>query len=194
MPAPLATIAWQNKAVVYDIPFKAAAKTMRTIAADPKHLGAETGMIAVLHTWGQTLVHHPHVHCIVPGGGLTPDGRWLACRPGFFLSVRILSRLHRQLFLERLERAFAAGALNFFGDLAPLAAPAAFAACKTGLASSYRCPLSVPTARCRLHHLPQRPPRAEVRVAEAVPLQPSRKVGVPITAAHRGPIVRIQRP
>ncbi|HTY93179.1 MAG TPA: IS91 family transposase [Steroidobacteraceae bacterium] len=128
MPAPLAAIALQNKAVVYDILFKAAAETVRTIAADPKHLGAEIGMIAVLHTWGQTLVHHPHVHCIVPGGGLTPDGRWLACRPGFFLSVRVLSRLYRRLFLERLESAFADGALMFFGDLAPLAELGAFAA------------------------------------------------------------------
>jgi len=91
------SIALQNKAVVYDILFKAAAETMRTIAADPTHLGAETGMIAVLHTWGQTLVHHPHLHCTVPGGGLTPGRRWLACRPGFFLSVRVLSRLYRAL-------------------------------------------------------------------------------------------------
>jgi hypothetical protein len=128
LPAPVAAIALQNKAIVYDILFKAAAETVRTIAADPKHLGAETGMIAVLHTWGQTLVHHPHLHCIVPGGGLAPDGRWVACRPGFFLSVRVLSRLYRRLFLERLEAAFETGALNFFGDLAPLAAPPAFAA------------------------------------------------------------------
>ena len=128
LPAPLAAIALQNKAVVYDMLFKAAAESVRTIAADPRHLGAETGMIAVLHTWGQTLVHHPHVHCIVPGGGLAPDGRWLACRPGFFLSVRVLSRLYRRLFLERLQAAFDAGVLSFFGDLTPLAAPAAFAA------------------------------------------------------------------
>jgi hypothetical protein len=97
MPAPLAAIALQNKALVYDMLFKAAAESVRVIAADPRHLGAETGMIAVLHTWGQTLVHHPHLHCIVPGGGLTPDGRWLTCRPGFFLSVRVLSRLYRRL-------------------------------------------------------------------------------------------------
>ena len=128
MPAPIAAIALQNKAIVYDLLFKAAAETVRTIAADPRHLGAETGMIAVLHTWGQTLVHHPHLHCIVPGGGLAPDGHWAACRPGFFLSVRVLSRLYRRLFLERLEAAFAAGALRFFGDLAGLAEPAAFAA------------------------------------------------------------------
>ncbi|MDQ2804037.1 MAG: IS91 family transposase [Pseudomonadota bacterium] len=128
LPAPIAAIALQNKAAVYDILFKAAAETVRTIAADPKHLGAETGMIAVLHTWGQTLVHHPHLHCIVPGGGLAPDGHWAACRPGFFLSVRVLSRLYRRLFLERLDAAFTAGALSFFGDLAGLAEPAAFAA------------------------------------------------------------------
>ena len=128
MPAAVAAIALRNKAVVYDILFKAAAETVRTIAADPRHLGAETGMIAVLHTWGQNLFHHPHIHCIVPGGGLAPDGHWAACRPGFFLSVRVLSRLYRRLFLERLDAAFAAGELGFFGDLAGLAAPAAFAA------------------------------------------------------------------
>ena len=109
MPAPVAAIALQNKAVVYDILFKAVAETVRTIAADPKHLGAETGMIAVLHTWGQALFHHPHVHCIVPGGGLTPDGRWMTCRRRFFLSVRVLSRLYRRLFLVRLEAAFGTG-------------------------------------------------------------------------------------
>lgn len=128
MPAPIAAIALQNKAVVYDILFKAAAETVRIIAADAKHLGAETGMIAVLHTWGQSLFHHPHAHCIVPGGGLAPDGRWVACRPGFFLSVRVLSRLYRRLFLQRLETAFGNGALNFFGDLTPLAEAAAFSA------------------------------------------------------------------
>lgn len=128
MPAPLAAIALQNKAVVYDILFRAAAQTIRVIAADPRHLGAETGMIAVLHSWGQNLFHHPHVHCIVPGGGLAPDGRWVACRPGFFLPVRVLSRLYRRLFLEHLQVAFDAGTLNFFGDLAPLAEAAAFTA------------------------------------------------------------------
>lgn len=127
MPAPIAAIALQNKAVVYDILFKAAAQTVRVIAADPKHLGAETGMIAVLHTWGQNLFHHPHIHCIVPGGGLAPGGGWVACRPGFFLPVRVLSRLYRRLFLERLQAAFDAGAMSFFGDLAPLAEAAAFA-------------------------------------------------------------------
>ena len=127
MPAPIAVIALQNKAVVYDILFKAAAETVRTIAADPKHLGAEVGMIAVLHSWGQNLCHHPHVHCIVPGGGLSPDNAWRACRPGFFLSVRVLARLYRRLFLERLQAAFEAGALRFFGDLAGLVQPTAWA-------------------------------------------------------------------
>ena len=128
VPAPVAAIALQNKAVVYDILFKAVAATVRIIAADPKHLGAETGMIAVLHTWGQNLLHHPHVHCIVPGGGLALDGGWRACRPSFFLPVRVLSRLYRRLFLQRLQAAFDAGALNFFGDLVALAKSAAFGA------------------------------------------------------------------
>ena len=127
MPAAIAAITLQNKALVYDILFKAAAEAIRVIGADPKHLGGETGMIAILHTWGQTLTHHPHVHCIVPGGGLGPDGRWIACRPNFFLPVHVLSRLYRRLFLERLQTAFDAGDLKFFGDLAPLREPDAFA-------------------------------------------------------------------
>jgi hypothetical protein len=126
MPAPVAALALQNKASVYDILFKAAAETIRRIGADPRHLGAETGMIAILHTWGQTLTHHPHVHCIVPGGGLGPDGRWVACRPNFFLPVHVLSRLYRRLFLERLRAAFNTAGLKFFGDLTPIAEPAAF--------------------------------------------------------------------
>ena len=128
VPAPVAAIGLQNKTVIYDILFKAAAETVRVIAADPKHLGAETGMIAILHTWGQNLFHHPHVHCIVPGGGLVPDGHWRACRAGFFLPVRVLSRLYRRLFLQRLQTSFDTGALNFFGDIAAVADPAAFAA------------------------------------------------------------------
>jgi hypothetical protein len=128
MPAPIAEIAFQNKAVVYALLFKAASETLRTIAADPKHLGAEIGLVAVLHTWGQNLHHHPHVHCVVPGGGPSPEGtRWVSCQPGFFLSVRVLSRLYRRLFLDSLQAAFEAGALGFFGDLAPLAGPPAFA-------------------------------------------------------------------
>jgi len=129
VPAPVAEIAFQNKAVVYGILFKAAAETLRIIAADPKHLGAEIGMVAVLHTWGQALQHHPHIHCVVPGGGPSADGTtWVACRPGFFLPVKVLSRLHRRLFLTLLQAAFDGGRLQFFSDLAPLAEPAAFAA------------------------------------------------------------------
>ena len=129
LPAPVAAIALTNKAVVYDILFKAAADTVRTIGADPKHLGGETGMIALLHTWGQTLTHHPHVHCIVPGGGLGPDGGFVRCRRrGFFLPVRVLSRLYRRLFLDRLQAAFEAGSLTFFGEIASLRDPSAFGA------------------------------------------------------------------
>ena len=129
LPAPVAAIAFQNKAVVYDLLFRTAADTLLTIAADPKHLGARIGLTAVLHTWGSALTHHPHVHVVVPGGGLAPDGaRWIACRPGFFLPVRILSRLFRRLFLDRLAAAHGAGRLAFHGDLAALADPAPFAA------------------------------------------------------------------
>jgi hypothetical protein len=129
LPARVAAIAFQNKAVVYAILFKAAAEAMATLAANPRRLGAEIGVVAVLHTWGQALTHHPHVHCVVPGGGLSPDGtRWIASRPNFFLAVKPLARLFRRLFLERLTAAFDAGTLNFFGDLASLVEPAAFAA------------------------------------------------------------------
>ncbi len=129
LPAPIAAIAWQNKAVVYDLLFKAAAETLITIAADPKHLGARIGLTAVLHTWGSALTHHPHVHIIVPGGGISPDGeRWIACRPGFFLPVRVLSRLFRRLFLEQLSAAYHAGQLQFFGNQATLADATAFKA------------------------------------------------------------------
>ena len=129
LPAPIAAIAFQNKALVYGLLFKAAAQTLTTIAADPKHLGARIGLIGVLHTWGSALTHHPHVHCIVPGGGVSPDGqRWVACRKGFFLPVRVLSRLFRRLFIEKLAAAHAQGALSFFGELAGLADPQVFAA------------------------------------------------------------------
>jgi hypothetical protein len=129
LPAPIAAIAFQNKAVAYAILFRAATQAMTMLAANPRRLGAEIGGVAVLHTWGQALTHHPHVHCVVPGGGLSNDGaRWIAGRPNFFLAVKPLSRLFRRLFLERLSAAFNAGALNFFGDLASLAGPAAFAA------------------------------------------------------------------
>ena len=114
LPAQIGAIAYQNKAKVYGILFKAAAEALTTIAADSKHLGAAIGLTAVLHTWGQNLDHHPHVHCIVPGGGISPDGeRWVACRPNFFLSVRVLSRLFRRLFLQYLDAAFAADELQF---------------------------------------------------------------------------------
>jgi hypothetical protein len=121
LPEQIAEIACQNKAVVYGILFRAAAETLRTIGADPKHLGAELGFFAVLHTWGQVLLHHPHLHCVVAGGGLSADGnRWIACGGNFFLPVRVLARLFRRLFLESLEKAFDAAKLSFFGALAPL--------------------------------------------------------------------------
>jgi hypothetical protein len=127
VPAPISAIAYTNKAVIYDLLFDVAAETLRTIAADPKHLGASIGATLVLHTWGSALTHHPHVHGIVPGGGLSPDGsRWIACKPGFFLSVRVLSRLFRRRFLEQLEKAHQAGRLQCFGELAHLAEPVAF--------------------------------------------------------------------
>ena len=134
MPAPIADIAYYKKAVIYGILFKAAAETLITIAADPKHLGARIGLTAVLHSWGSTLTHHPHVHIIVPGGGLSLDGqRWISCRPGFFLPVGVLSRLFRRLFLEKLAAAYQARRLAFFADQAALAEPAAFKACLAAL-------------------------------------------------------------
>jgi len=127
LPAAIADIAYQNKALVYDLLFKAAAGTLIAIAADPKHLGARVGVTAVLHTWGSALTHHPHVHMIVPGGGISLDGsRWVPCRPGFFLPVRVLSRLFRRLFLDKLAAAHQQ--LQFFGNHAPLANEQAFAA------------------------------------------------------------------
>lgn len=129
IPEPIAAIALQNKAQVYGLLFRATAETLRTIAADPQQLGAEVGFFAVLHTWGQTLVHHPHLHCVVPGGGLSPDGtRWIACRPRFFLPVRVLSRLFRRLLLDALQEACDTGQLHFAGSLHALTDPARFAA------------------------------------------------------------------
>ena len=128
LPAAIGTIAYQNKAKVYGLLFTAAAETLTTIAADPRHLGTEIGITAVLHSWGQNLDHHPHVHCIVPGGGITPKGdRWVHCRPNFFLPVRVLSRLFRRLFLDGLAKLHAAGQLQFFGNITGLGEPAAFA-------------------------------------------------------------------
>ncbi len=128
LPAAISAIAWYNKAVIYGLLFDVAAETLRTIAADTRHLGAQIGATLVLHTWGSALTHHPHVHGIVPGGGLSPDGeRWVACRPGFFLPVRVLSRLFRQRFLEELTHAHRQDQLRFFGEYAGLADPTAFA-------------------------------------------------------------------
>ena len=127
LPAPISAIAYYNKAVIYDLLFEVAAQTLRTIAADPKHLGAQIGVTLVLHTWGSALTHHPHVHGIVAGGGLSPDGeRWISCKPGFFLPVRVLSRLFRRRFLEELDQAHRVGRLQFFGEYAALADARAF--------------------------------------------------------------------
>ena len=127
LPEQLAAVALQNKRVVYNLLFSAASETLRTIAADPRHLGAEIGFLTVLHTWDQTLRHHPHLHCVVPGGGLSMDGAgWRSCRPGFFLPVNVLARLFRRLFLQGLERAFEKGKLSFHGACAFLAKPTAF--------------------------------------------------------------------
>jgi hypothetical protein len=128
LPAPISAIAYTNKEILYGLLFDIAAETLRTIAADPKHLGARIGTTLVLHTWGSALTHHPHVHGIVPGGGLAPDAdRWVPCKPGFFLSVRVLSRLFRRRFLEELENLHRQGQLKFFGDHVDLADPEAFA-------------------------------------------------------------------
>jgi hypothetical protein len=128
LPGQIADIAYQNKAEIYDLLFKASAETLITIAADPKHLGARVGVLSVLHTWGSALTHHPHVHMIVPGGGIALDGnKWVSCRPGFFLPVRVLSRLFRRLFLDKLVAAHQAGQLQFFGKHTPLIDAQAFA-------------------------------------------------------------------
>jgi hypothetical protein len=128
LPEEIAALAFQNKAVVYDLLFRASSETVATIAADPKHLGAKIGITAVLHTWGSAMTHHPHVHMIVPGGGLSLDGtRWIATKPSFFLPVLVLSRLFRRVMLEKLAAARAAGELAFFSNFAPLADAGAFA-------------------------------------------------------------------
>ncbi len=128
LPAPISAIAYYNKEVIYGLLFAVAAETLRTIAADPKHLGARVGVTLVLHTWGSALTHHPHVHGIVPGGGLALDAdRWVPCKPGFFLSVRVLSRLFRRRFLEELQNAHRMGQLQFFGEYADLSDAQRFA-------------------------------------------------------------------
>jgi hypothetical protein len=127
LPAPISGLAYSNKALIYRLLFEVAAETLRTIAADPRHLGARIGATLVLHTWGSALTHHPHVHGIVPGGGLSFDrARWVACKPGFFLPVRVLSRLFRRRFVEELELAQRAGQLQFFGEYAQLSEATAF--------------------------------------------------------------------
>ena len=127
LPAPIGDIAYHNKAAIYDILFKASAEALTTIAADPRHLGARIAITSVLHTWGSALTHHPHVHIVVPGGGISLDRqRWISCRPGFFLPVRVLSRLFRRLFLEKLMAAHQKGRLRFFGDHLRLAERDAF--------------------------------------------------------------------
>src|SRR5271163_3884246 len=134
LPAAIRDIAYQNKAVIYDLLFKASAETTLKIAATPRHLGARIGFMSVLHTWGSALTHHPHVHMVVPGGGLSPDGsKWIACRPRYFLTVAVLSALFRRLFLEMLVAAHDAGHLQFFGDHVRLADKAAFDAYLTPL-------------------------------------------------------------
>ncbi len=128
LPAPLAALALQNKRQMYDLLFRATAETLQSIAADPEHLGAQIGFFCILHSWGQTLNFHPHLHCVVPGGGVSLDGsRWVACRPGFFLPVNVLSCRFRKLFLRYLEQTYAAGKLQFHGELQPLSDPKSFA-------------------------------------------------------------------
>lgn len=126
LPEAVARIAFYNKQTVYGILFRAAAETLLTIARDPKHLGAEIGFFGILHTWGQNLLHHPHIHFVVPGGGIGPNGQWISCLPGFFLPVRVLSRLFRRIFLQGLCRAFENNQLAFFGELASLKDEAIF--------------------------------------------------------------------
>ena len=128
VPQQIARLAFPNPAAVHDILFRAAAQTLLTIARDPRHLGAAIGFFSILHTWGQNLLYHPHLHCVVSGGGLSPDRhRWISCRSGFFLPVRVLSRLFRRLFLEALEKAFSKGQLQFPGKLEELQQPGRFA-------------------------------------------------------------------
>jgi hypothetical protein len=128
LPEPLAQLSLQNKQEMYNLLFRATAETLETIAADPQHLGAHIGFFCILHSWGQTLTAHPHLHCVVPGGGISLDGsRWVACRPGFFLPVKVLSRRFRNVYLRYLEQAYTAGKLQFYGDLEPLSDPTNFA-------------------------------------------------------------------
>lgn len=144
LPAAVAEVVYQNQKLGYTLLFRAASETLKQIAADPKHLGAEIGFTAVLHTWGQTLTFHPHLHCLATGGGLTPDGRWVSTKPGFFLPVRVLARVFCGKFLAELTRAFESGELQFFGDLARLSEPSAFAAWRAQQAREAWCVYSKP--------------------------------------------------
>ena len=170
LPAAIGDIAYQNKAVIYDLLFKASAETMLTIAADPKHLGARIAITSVLHTWGSAMTHHPHVHMIVPGGGLSPDGeRWIAARPNFFLPVLVLSKLFRRLMLEKLAAAHKAGKLAFFGEHAHLADDEGLrrlpgAAEEDALVRLLQAPLRRPEGGARLP-VPLHPPRRHLQPA-----------------------------
>ena len=170
LPAAIGDIAYQNKAVIYDLLFKASAETMLTIAADPKHLGARIAITSVLHTWGSAMTHHPHVHMIVPGGGLSPDGeRWIAARPNFFLPVLVLSKLFRRLMLEKLVAAHKAGKLIFFGEHAHLAERQGLrrlpgAAEEDEVVRLLQAPLRRPEGCARLP-LPLHPPRRHLQPA-----------------------------
>lgn len=144
LPSAVSEVVYQNQKLGYTVLFRAASETLKQIAADPKHLGAEIGFTAVLHTWGQSLTFHPHLHCLATGGGLTPDGRWVSTKPGFFLPVRVLARVFSGKFLAELTRAFESGELQFFGDLARLADPSAFAVWRAEQAREAWCVYSKP--------------------------------------------------
>ena len=175
LPESIAAIAFYNKEVVYDILFRATAETLLTIARDNQHLGLEIGFFAVLHSWGQNLHFHPHLHCVIPGGGLPPDyDRWIPSRRKFLLPVKVLSSLFRRLFLDALEKAYAAGQLQFFGDLTPLRDPARLR------------PLSGPTAQAQMGSLCQGPlRRAATRSGVSRPLYPSGRYFQPASADAR---------
>lgn len=154
LPTEIADIALQNKKVVLGILFEVVAKTLKKVGANPQHLGAQLGFIAALHTWGQRLEWHPHLHCLIPGGGLSPDGQWISCGPNF-LPVDVLATTFRQFFLRALRRAFKAGKLQLAGDLQPLRQPAAFARylADAGARDERLCqaPAGRPEANPRLH-------------------------------------------
>ena len=186
LPAPISALAYTNKALVYRLLFEVAAETLLTIAADPKHLGATIGATLVLHTWGSAMTHHPHVHGIVPGGGLSADGqRWIACRHGFFLPVRVLSRLFRRRFLEELAKAHHAGVLRFLGELAPRAQKDAFQRRLAPLPGASAG--AAPRRRCRIGQPKQAKPATPVAPAAvaAKPVAQLSALSAPSMIAHR---------